>query len=291
MKKLILIAALLLPMVAFAQGMGIEDRVDVIEGEQVVQDDRLDIIEGEQTVQNDRIDDLENSPGPERAVPDINELNSIQSNLLNHHFDLRAVGNDLYSCGQYQIFGCDTAHSSIESFGDLIYESRTNSIRFSDDEVTGGFVYAIPTVRRFKFDNLRFVSHANITSFKSLGQTLVDDCDNPTVALIDRNRNPRFTRIPITIMDNAGRVYERGSADLVTFVDVTGSTFGVLNFIVHRDTTTPICTPGVSDRTGIWEQHPYSFVLDTNDARFVGPYTYTGTSIGLIDRVEALENP
>jgi hypothetical protein len=74
-------------------------------------------------------------------------------------------------------------------------------------------------------------------------------------------------------------------------VDVTGNTYGVMNFIIHGDQTTPICTPGVSDRTGIWQQYTYSFVLDLSDARFAGPFTYQGSSIGLLDRVEALENP
>lgn len=289
MKQIILLA-LLLPTFVFAQGVGLEAGMGL--------EDRVEVIEGEQNVQNDRIDDLENSP---RAVPDINELNSIQSNLVNAHFDTREFGHILFSCNQYQVFGCDQAHSSVESFSNFRYDVRTASVRFRD-RVRGpsgrrAFVFGVPTdmvlggSRASGFDDLRFVSHANVASFKNFGQTLVDDCDNPTVALIDRNRNPRVTRIPLSIMDNAGRTYENVFFDPpFTLVDVTGRTFGVLNFIVHGDTTTPICTPGVSDRTGIWEQYSYTFVLDTNDPRFAGPYTYTGT-IGLLDRVEALENP
>jgi hypothetical protein len=91
-------------------------------------------------------------------------------------------------------------------------------------------------------------------------------------------------------MNNSGRVYTLDSFDSVD-VDVTGKTYGVMNFIIHSDTVTPICTPGVSDRTGIWQQYTYTFAVDVNDARFAGPFTYTGTSIGLLDRVEALENP
>ena len=58
MKKLIWLT-LLFPTFVFAQGMGLNNRVEIIEEEQVVQDDRLDIIEGEQSVQNDRLDGLE----------------------------------------------------------------------------------------------------------------------------------------------------------------------------------------------------------------------------------------
>ena len=232
------------------------------------------------------IDAVEGNSG----VPDQNELTSIWSNLLNAHFDLIKIGNDLYSCGQHHLFGCDQVISSNGTeFIGLSYRPRTASVDFLDP-VTFTRIAAVPVDIVSGFGELRFVGLANLTAHRNLGQMLVNDCDNPTIGYVQQSRNPRGPLTPETVMSNSGRVYELDSFDSVD-VDVTGNTYGVMNFIIHSDSTTPICTPGVSDRTGIWQQYTYTFAVDVSEARFAGPYTYQGSSIGLLDRVEALENP
>jgi hypothetical protein len=223
-------------------------------------------------------------------VLDQNELTSIWSNSLNAHFDLVKIGNDLYSCGQHALFGCDRAISSNGTeFGGLIYRPRTASLDFFDP-VSFIRIAAVPVAIGSGFGELRFVGHANLTAHRNLGQMLVNDCDNPTIGYVQQNRNPRGPSTPSTVMSNSGRIYELDSFDSVD-VDVTGNTYGVMNFVIHTDNTTPICTPGISDRTGVWQQYTYTFAVDLSEARFAGPYTYQGSSIGLLDRVEALENP
>jgi hypothetical protein len=246
----------------------------------------VSILQGEQAVQNDRIDSLETNV----AVLDQNELSSIWSNLLNAHFDLTKMGNDLYSCGQSYLFGCDRAISGNGTeFGGLGYQPRTASVFFWDS-IANTRIAAIPTDIGRGYGELRFVGFANLVAHRDRGQMLVDDCDNPTVGYVQESRNPRDYVTPQSVMNNSGQLYELDSFDSVD-VDVTGNTYGVMNFIVHTDTTTPICTPGVSDRTGIWQQYTYTIALDLNQPRFAGPFTYQGSSIGLLDRVEALENP
>lgn len=224
------------------------------------------------------------------GVLDQNELTSIWSNSLNAHFDLVKIGNDLYSCGQHALFGCDQAISSNGTqFGGLIYRPRTASLEFFDS-VSSIRIAAIPVDIGSGFGELRFVGAANLAAHRNRGQMLVNDCDNPTIGYVQQDRSPRGPLTPSTVMSNSGRVYVLDSFDSVE-VDVTGTTYGVMNFIVHSDNTTPICTPGISDRTGIWQQYTYSFAVDAGEARFAGPFTYQGSSIGLLDRVEALETP
>lgn len=250
----------------------------------------VSIIEGKQAVQNDRLTSLETK----RDLPDQNEVSSIWSNMLNAHFDLRQIGNDLYSCGQLDLYGCSQATSASGDVFSFTYFPRTESL-YLLDPVTFKWVTAVTSDIYSEFTMLRFVGEANVLAHRNVGQMLVNDCDNPTVGYIQHSRNPRTGSGgdplgPLTVMNNSGQLYEITSPDFVD-VDVTGNTYGVMNFIVHSDNVTPICTPGVSDRTGIWQQYTYSFVLDLNQPRFAGPYTYQGSSIGLLDRVEALENP
>jgi hypothetical protein len=253
----------------------------------------VNILEGEQVVQNDRLDAVESAVdavGTKREVPDQNELSSIWSNLLNAHFDLAKIGNDLYTCGQSYLFGCNRAISANGTeFIGLGYQPRTASVFFLD-LIANTRIDAIPTDIGAGYGELRFVGFANLAAHRDRGQMLVDDCDNPTVGYVQQSRNPRDYMAPHSIMNNSGQLYELDNTNSVD-VDVTGNTYGVMNFIVHTDTTTPICTPGVSDRTGIWQRYTYSFVVDLSEPRFAGPFTYTGSSIGLIDRVEALESP
>ena len=246
----------------------------------------VSILQGEQAVQNDRLDVLETK----RGLLDQNELSSIWSNSLNTHFDLIKIGNDLYSCGQSYLYGCDRAISgNATEYGGLGYEPRTASVFFWDP-VAYTRIYAIPTDIGAGYGELRFVGVANLTAHRDRGQMLVDDCDNPMVGYVQESRSQRDYAPPQSVMNNSGQLYELDNFNSVD-VDVTGNTYGVMNFIIHTDITTPICTPGVSDRTGIWQRYAYTFVLDLNEARFAGPYTYQGSSIGLLDRVEALENP
>jgi len=246
----------------------------------------VSVLQGEQAVQNDRLDSIETK----HSLLDQNELSSIWSNSLNAHFDLVKIGNDLYTCGQSYLFGCDRAISANGTeFGGLGYQPRTASVFFWDPTANTR-IDAIPTDIGAGYGELRFVGFANVSAHRDRGQMLVDDCDNPTVGYVQQSRNPRDYLPPQSVMNNAGQLYEIDNFNSVD-VDVTGNTYGVMNFIIHTDNTTPICTPGVSDRTGIWQQYTYTFVVDLNDARFAGPFTYQGSSIGLLDRVEALENP
>ena len=246
----------------------------------------VNILQGEQAVQNDRLDSIETK----RDLLDQNELSSIWSNSLNAHFDLVKIGNDLYSCGQSYLYGCDRIISaSGTEFAGLGYEPRTASVFFWDP-IAFTRIYAIPTDIDAGYGELRFVGVANLTAHRGRGQMLVDDCDNPTVGYVQESRSQRDYTPPQSVMNNSGQLYELDNFDSVD-VDVTGNTYGVMNFIIHTDITTPICTPGVSDRRGIWQQYTYSYVLDLSEPRFAGPFTYQGSSIGLLDRVEALENP
>ena len=215
---------------------------------------------------------------------------SLNSGVTNLNFDypLTFFGEQLYTCGQAYLYGCNRATSDIGTqFVGVSYRTRSNSVRLEVADGTGLRLWAVP-VTVIDFSQLRFVGEANLYGARGMGQVLVDDCDNPTIALLDNARNPRpDDNGPETIMNNAGHVYTRDS-EVPTRVDVSGKTYGVLNFIQSEDPT-PLCTPGVSDRTGFWDQYTYSFAADTNGISFKGPYTYTGTRTGLIDRVESLE--
>jgi len=217
----------------------------------------------------------------------VESLNNSGTNL-NFDFSLTWMGEQLFSCGQQYLYGCSTATSDIGTlFTSVSYRTRSNSVRFEIAEGSNLRLWAVPITVN-DFSQLRFVGEANLYGARGMGQVLVDDCDNPTVALLDNARNPRpDDNGPETIMNNSGFVYKRDS-EVPTRVDVTGKTYGVLNFIQSEDPT-PLCTPGVSDRTGFWDQYTYTFTANTNDLTFAGPYTYSGTRTGLIDRVEALE--
>jgi hypothetical protein len=227
-----------------------------------------------------RIDTLES----EQAVQDRNN----SATDLNFAFPLTWMGQQLFSCGQEYLYGCGIAHSGDGTFfGAVSYRTRSNSLRFVEVSESDLRLWAVPVTVR-DFSELRFVGEANLYGNRGMGRILVDDCDNPTVALLDNARNPRpDDNGPETIMNNAGIVYSRDS-EIPTQVDVTGNTYGVMNFIQSEDPT-PICTPGVSDRKGVWDQFTYTMAEDTNHVRFDGPYTYDGSSVGLIDQVEALE--
>jgi hypothetical protein len=247
-------------------------------------------LQGEQAIQDNRLDSLEAKPD----FPDQNELSSIWSNMLNAHFDLRKIGNDLYSCGQLDLYGCSQATSANGDVFSLVYFPRTESL-YLHDPVTFRWATAVTSDIYSGFATLRFIGEANVLAHRNVGQMLVNDCDNPTIGYVQHSRNPYRLGsqgdrlVPLTVMNNSGHLYEIASFDSVD-VDVTGNIYGVMNFVVHSDNVTPICTPGVSDRRGIWQQYNYSFVLDLNQPRFAGPFTYQGTTIGLLDRVEALEN-
>ena len=214
-------------------------------------------------------------------------LNSSATDL-NFDFPLTWMGEQLFSCGDQYLYGCSRATSGIGTqFIGVSYRTRSNSVRLTLGDGSDLRLWAVP-VTVTDFTELRFVGEANLYGARGMGQVLVDDCDNPTIALLDNARNPRpDDNGPETIMNNSGLVYTRDS-EVPTRVDVSGNTYGVLNFIQSGDPT-PLCTPGVSDRTGFWDQYTYTLAANTNELKFAGPYTYTGTRIGLIDRVDALE--
>jgi hypothetical protein len=126
-----------------------------------------------------------------RGVLDQNELTSIWSNSLNAHFDLVKIGNDLYTCGQSYLYGCDRAISADGTeFGGLEYYPGTASVSFFDP-IAFTYVSAIPTDIVAGYGELRFVGVANLAAHRNQGQMLVDDCDNPTVGYVQLSRNPR----------------------------------------------------------------------------------------------------
>jgi len=215
-------------------------------------------------------------------------VQSTSSTELNLHFPTTFMGDRMYTCGQMYLFGCQKAESGNGTeFENVTYSTRTNSFAFNEVNGSGPRLWAVPTVV-WDFSEIRFVGEANLYGSRGMGRILVDDCDNPTAAFLDKARNPRSDDTgPDTIMNNAGLVYSRDS-EIPTLVDVAGNTYGVMNFIQTGDPS-PICTPGVSDRTGIWERYTYSFAEDTNDVRFAGPSSYVGFTTGLIDQVAALE--
>lgn len=217
----------------------------------------------------------------------VGNLNNGATNL-NFDFPLTWMGEQLFSCGDMYLYGCSSATSDIGTqFVGVSYRTRSNSVRLTLGDGTGLRLWAVP-VTVTDFTELRFVGEANLYGARGMGQVLVDDCDNPTIALLDNSRNPRpDDNGPETIMNNSGLVYTRDS-EVPTRVDVSGKTYGMLNFIQSEDPT-PLCTPGVSDRTGFWDQYTYTLAANANELKFAGPYMYTGTRIGLIDRVDALE--